>query len=250
MEGSGKAMKIEAAEWRLWMQRYPTLSAKIGNLQAQLRGLSRLPNPILTQVWQRSESSELRRGHDRLLSFISSQAPAKDFDPKSWTQSDEPKVNLPFYVGLETHGTREFLEAGHFSIVGALGAGGCSFEVNDLVLTLGRFGLRLYVNGRIEQSKDKESSVKGYLKIQAAGYRLIDRFGFDDEQTLGFWDGSGFRSDVGGIPLNNAVMRRFHTETGKGADFDVFTDVIMFDLKALGLAERAPIPVYETSSTA
>jgi hypothetical protein len=248
---SGKDLKISSQQWLQWTMKYPTLHGKIERLKNQLRNLSRLPNPIYDEKW---ESEELREGHSRLLTDLRSLPPGgtKEFVPGSWEEGEEPLVNPPFYVGLEIHGNVDYLKASGFPGFGSRSGASDSAEkteclvgVNDLLMTLGRFGVKLYVNGELRApAQQSGSGLMGYLRVQVAGYRVRDSYDFEGDQPLGYWDNNGFRADSGGVRLNNQAFKNYQMKTGRGRNFYIFTDIVRFDLKALGLIERGPIPVY------
>ena len=90
--------------------------------------------------------------------------------------------------------------------------GGWSWDA--LAGALGSFTFQVAVAGRVVSS----GSGRFEIAVQEVGVYVKDSFDFEGSQFLGFW---GYRDD----PVNNSDFRQWRSQSNRGGDFRVFSDV-------------------------
>jgi hypothetical protein len=226
------------------------LRSLVEELKGQLRSLRKLPNERYADSWGKSEGAALRSAHSQLLAQLRGLPPngTKAFDRTTWNQGNSPSNEFRWYVANGSISTTKPISGLGVGEPSDQNRSKCIVIADDLGITLGSLSLRLYINGELQRLPGDEVGLPmGVLKLSHAGYRLRGSFDFEGPQPLGMWDERGFRGalDPAGIPLNNAVFRRFQQETGRGKDFIVFTDIIPLDLKELAVKD-IPLPIFST----
>lgn len=113
--------------------------------------------------------------------------------------------------------------------------GGYSGDLDDLGGSFGRFSLRVYVKGKVQDQDLNDPYYRRFhLKIDEIAFRYIDEFSFNDEQSLGRWKydlnnpetpaRTWATSPTSWIKLSNSDYRRLKNRGLRlGADYILLT---------------------------
>lgn len=91
--------------------------------------------------------------------------------------------------------------------------------LDDMLAALGRFNLRMAVSGYVKGKCAFVTSVGVYVR---------DSYDFVDEQSLGYWNSRtnyAGRNFLKGDKVSNVIFRDYAKQTGKGADFLIYSDI-------------------------
>ena len=116
-------------------------------------------------------------------------------------------------------------------------------DMDDLGASLGKFSLRLYIKGNIQQQNLAAPNFKQYdLNTSELCCRYVDEFSFNDEQKLGKWKYDTFkpelpiRFDFSGdkkwVDISNENFRNLRNRNlGIGKDYIITSTPFYYDLK-------------------
>ena len=95
---------------------------------------------------------------------------------------------------------------------------------DDMLAALGMFTFRVAVGGTV-----KKIGSKACIYVERIGVYIKDSYDFNGEQILGWWNpetNEGGKNPRNGQYVGNETFRKYQSETGKGQDFLVFSDII------------------------
>jgi hypothetical protein len=143
--------------------------------------------------------------------------------------------NIPQTACFNTYGHQYSEPPPKMNLVRSYKLGGFARDMDDLGGSFGRFSLRIYVKGMVQDQDFNDLQFrKFHLNISEIGFRYIDEFSFNDNQDLGYRKHDinnpetparfSITSSSGSIELKNSDYRRLRNRgLGLGRDFMLLT---------------------------
>jgi hypothetical protein len=226
--------------------------------------------PNFAKNWAHPTASEDLDNFGTFTKMMYRDYKAKGVSPSGWTFPDPPIPETPGAIGDASRNDRDWADRLEKERIGLKGDGTIMVSPDDpFSLAIGRFNWCFFPVGSAQRAATPEVPNRYIVTVRQVGVYAIDKYDFTNEgrydQYLGDWNvdtgdeglrgtvatgidfaanwvgsnlsisstlsrDAGYYPKMGYKTVSNNAFDRYRTETGRGCDFMVLSNVKYFDL--------------------